>query len=1323
MNLNAQHYTPNTSITPPNSQYDRIVFKSTGKSYRLNALNRKRFKANPKQFIQPSNKFYDKFSGRFKIRNTKNVSTFETKLDNELHLYSVKYNKYQVNKKYDNYIIPSGHTTKNLSVYSKRKELNLNILSKQQSLNDEVDENDPYATQYAIDSIYESDIIPTMNTQDDKIQNLDFLDDTDDEEDTSNFDDDGYDMFGNNIKYDNKWFDYDFEKDDNRCVWNYLKYYHNITDQYISKITKKSYDDNEGLTVNDIYKVAKHRGTPLIVLDLCYNVMKDNKGKLMKYQPNDDDRRHSKYFVFIQANHHIYPFTTKTQRAIINKKLAVNKSFMERNEKGKAMDKHTQTIQQLEEKATEEGEEQLKKFNERCKIPHIITTKGQVSYQELLEKKINGNGDEVGKDLNYYICDATDLNDIYLDLFNETGICYKYTASDGLITSITSYSQDKDTIDGLKINTEFGEATGDRFSIFCNTNATITKDICDKYDLFYHNDSLSGVGKRIYNIDKKFKHLCSDYLESPFNIKKPLNKNGIFIKNKNYKGYDINKCYSSLLECPLFEDGWEKFEIFDNINKYDGDKKKNGWFYTELHNHYENNLLMDMGGSWCSYSMLCEMDKRNFEYMITHQYYPHIKNIFSKNHFKEFVDNSYDKCGGDAKHIINSFVGQLGKHTAKKRCVKSVMVNSLDDVSYYTTMYNNLDVIQLGTLYMLNFYKIEDNRSNGLPIHNKIIEMGRVKIQKLFEDLGGNMDNILLIKTDMIVYGDAKNIEIGSGRGEIKLENLNFDKDLEPIYEINKDNFEYFMEDEVEDITIDEDDELDEIVGEEPKKYFRQDDYIKKYTEYKTMVFKWWCDTYKKAEWIRLQGDSGLSFMRFFDEDNKDFKESPLYTDYPNKDDYYGVVGKKFIHPDSDELPEEPKKLDETYYNLGLLSNKFGCLDNEIVEAYNSKYLDSEWDKMDGNDKSYDKLIKEGGFLTGYAGSGKSYQTVLLYNKMIELGKKPCLCATTNKAKANEQFIKNGIETQTIHSVLGHLNPKLFDKEYKWAGDYTHIIIDECSMIDKGIYYHLRNIKVLYPHMKIIFIGDYQQLPAVDFDAVYHDLEGTQFLKWIMNNNYIRLNKCMRTLKDGKPDEKMWNLCKSILDDSLGKDDLKEQYKTGGDTLINLCWTNKKKDILNGQSVYSYYRKKVKKDPKKNVLTTKLPFCKNKEDNEGFKGRTRFFWSSGKGYNGTYVVATKNTPSYYNNQTFFIEKIEQGKLVLRDSVLEDMFITVDEGDFFKHFDYSYCMTAHRSQGSTIRCSYTIHEWEKVKYCESFRNWRYVVLSRTSDINKVSIKPY
>ena len=1294
MNVASQHFTANTSITPPNSLQDRIVFKSTGKSYRLNALNRKRFKANPKQFIQPSNKFYDKFSGRFKIRNNKNVGLYENKLDNEIHLYTVKYNKYQVNKKYNDYIIPSGHTTKNLSVYSKRKDLAKNILAKQVSINEEVDENDPYATQYAIDEFYESDIVPTMNTQGQLYQDLDFIADSDDEDgnDDSNFEDDAYDMFGNNIKYDNKWFDYDFEKDDNRCVWNYLKYYHNITDQYISKISGKSWDDNEGLTVNDIYKIAKHRGTPLIVLDLCYNVMKDNNGKLMKYNPKEEDRRHSKYFVFIKANHHIYPFTTKTQRAIINKKLAVNKSFMERNERGKAMDKHTQTIKELEEIATEEGEEQLEIFKSRCKIPHIITDKKNVSYKDLLEKKIGLDGEEYGKAINFYVADATDLNDIYLDLFNNTGMCYKYTANDGLITSITSYSQDKEVIDGLKINTEYGEATGDKFSIFCNTNATITKDICNKYDIFYHNDSLSGVGKRIYNLDKKFKHLCSDYLESPLKIKKPLNQNGIFIENLTYKGYDINKCYSSLLETPLFEDGWEKFEIFDNIEKYDGDKKKNGWFYTELHEYYENNLLMNIGAEWCSYSMLCEMDKRDFKYMITHQYYPHIKNVLKKNHFKEFVNNSYDKCGGDAKHIINSFVGQLGKHKQKKRCVKSVMVNSLDDVSYYTNIYNNLDVIQLGSLYMLNFYKIEDNRSNGLPIHNKIIEMGRLKLQKLYEDLGGEIDKVLLIKTDMIVYGDAKNIEIGSGRGEIKLENLNYDKDDTPIYEISKDNFEYFMTNEVDCMGNDLEDELDEVIGEEKGRYFRQDDYIKKYAEYKDIVFKWWCETYKKAEWIILQGNTGLSFTRFFDKDNKDFKECPFFNDYPSEEDYYGVVGKKFIHPDSDELPEpEPEKIiDHNCYTLDLLSNNYGRDDNE-VEAYNSKYLDSEWSRMEGDQKSYDKLIECGGFLTGYAGSGKSYQTVLLYKKMIELGKKPCLTATTNKAKANDQFVENEIDTSTIHSVLGHLNPKTFDKEYRWVKDYTHLIIDECSMIDKGIYYHLRNIKVLYPHLKIIFIGDYQQLPAVDFDAVYHDLEGTQFLKWIMNNNYVRLNKCMRTLKDGKPDDRMWNICKSILDDSLRSGDLKKQmdHKTHKDTLINLCWTNKKKEILNGKSVFSYFRKKVKADPHKKVLQTKLPFCKNKEDNEYFKGRNRFFWASRENYNGTYVVATKNTKNYYNNQTFFISKIGKDGIVLKDSVLEDTYITIDEADFLKHFDYSYCMTAHRSQGSTIRCAYTI----------------------------------
>ncbi len=1339
MNVSAQHFTPNTALTPPNSLLDKIVNKNTGKAYRLNAMNRRKFRANPKLYIQPSNKFFDKFSGRFKLRNDKNVSSYEGKLDNEIHLYTVKYNKYQVNKKYDDYIIPSGHTTKNVSVYSKRKEVAQNILAKQQSLNNEADENDPYATQYAIDEVYESEIIPTMNNQGAN-NGLDFIDDTDDDEDYG-FDDDAYDMYGNDITYDNKWFDYEFEKGDDRCVWNYLKYYHNISNQYITDITGKDWKDSEGLTVNDIFKVAKHRGTPLIVLDLCYNIMKDNNGKLMRWKPKEEDRRHAKYFVFIKANHHLYPFTTKTQRAIINKKLSINKSFMERNERGNVVDKNTETITQLEEKAREEGEEAIKIFEARCKVSHTIINRETVDAKSLLETK---------KNINLYVADATDLNDLYIQLYNDTGICYKYTSNDGLITSITSYTQDKDVIDGLKINTEYGEATGHKFSIFCNTNATITKEICKKYDLFYHNDSLSGVGKRIYNLDKKFKHLCSDYLENPFSIQKPINMNGFYKDGGSYKGYDINKCYSSLLENPLFDDGWEKFEVFDNIEKYDGDKKKNGWFYVAIDEYDENNFLLYDGNGWYSYSMLLECDKRGFKYSITHQYYPHFKNVYKKEHFKDFVNTAYDKCGGDAKHIINSFVGQLGKHKQKKRCCKSVIVNSLDDVAYYTKTYNNLEITQLGdTLYMLNFYKLEDNRSNGLPIHNKIIEMGRVKIQELYESLGGKRYEILLIKTDMIVYNNGNDIKLGSGRGEIKLENLNYDKDAEPIYEINDDVVNNFRSsgydnDPIDGCEFDEEcatfncDELDDD-SDIQSITFDQSKYITDYMIYKKNVFNWWCDENKKPDWIRLQGDTGLSFMRFMDTDEA---TSPFYDEKPfSNDDKYKNVVKK--NPD-------PTNYDKIKMDLDLLSKQYSHHYND--ERFSGKYIKEEWEwkrlsneevkKAEITDKtdistyfktdekrdhtSMDVLINEGGFLTGYAGSGKSYQTVLLYKMLEELGKKPLLTATTNKAKANDQFIKAGISTKTIHSVLGHLNPKTFDKEYRWVNQITHLIIDECSMIDKGIYYHLRNIKVLYPHLRIILIGDYQQLPAVDFGAVYHNLETTHFLRWLCSANYLRLTKCMRTLKDGKPDYKMWNICKSILDDTLNNKDLKSNMNSSNhkSTLINLCWTNKKKDILNANSVMNYYKKKVKGDKNKTILKTTTPFCKNKEDNKNVcKGANRFFWCSGKDYKGTYVVATKNKPAYYNNQTFNLEKIDGDNVVLRDTVLTDIYITIGKEEFIKHFDYGYTMTAHRSQGSTIRCSYTIHEWEKVKFCESFRNWRYVVLSRTSDLSKVFIKPY
>ena len=94
---------------------------------------------------------------------------------------------------------------------------------------------------------------------------------------------------------------------------------------------------------------------------------------------------------------------------------------------------------------------------------------------------------------------------------------------------------------------------------------------------------------------------------------------------------------------------------------------------------------------------------------------------------------------------------------------------------------------------------------------------------------------------------------------------------------------------------------------------------------------------------------------------------------------------------------------------------------------------------------------------------------------------------------------------------------------------------------------------------------------------------------------------------------------------------------------------------------------------------------------------------------GMPLIARKNDreQDIFNNETFTIQQIQfkTGILVVTDGVTKKDIPVVD---FQSLFHPAYCITTHKSQGSTFNHPYTIHEWEKFDDI-----LKYVALSRST----------
>lgn len=325
------------------------------------------------------------------------------------------------------------------------------------------------------------------------------------------------------------------------------------------------------------------------------------------------------------------------------------------------------------------------------------------------------------------------------------------------------------------------------------------------------------------------------------------------------------------------------------------------------------------------------------------------------------------------------------------------------------------------------------------------------------------------------------------------------------------------------------------------------------------------------------------------------------------------------------------------------------------------------------DEKNYKRCLEydntKGVFLTGLGGTGKTYFCNKLIEKLQKDGNEVIKLGTTNVSA-------NLLEGMTIDKFQ-HINKKKL----------MYIFLDEISMLKEKFYLFLVQLKMKYKDIKIIMAGDYNQLKPVGERANFN-YKNSRALYEIVDGNFIHLVRCMRS------DATLFHLSKKVLE---GNDEIVSKVDNSKLNYLNISFTNEKRKEINEKCMKRYMNE---------FQYTEKHFVKKIEGNNNSQEFVLM--------KGMPVITHKTVKKYdfCNNEFFKVKQITNNNIIVSNDKKE---LVLEKEIFDKYFNLAFCITTHKSQGLTIKEPYTIYEWDKFN-----RNMKYVAISRSSDINNITI---
>lgn len=187
--------------------------------------------------------------------------------------------------------------------------------------------------------------------------------------------------------------------------------------------------------------------------------------------------------------------------------------------------------------------------------------------------------------------------------------------------------------------------------------------------------------------------------------------------------------------------------------------------------------------------------------------------------------------------------------------------------------------------------------------------------------------------------------------------------------------------------------------------------------------------------------------------------------------------------------------------------------------------------------------------ITGGPGTGKTTIVkgiIKMFNKLNNVKNDPSILLLAPTGRAAKRLKEaNGLEAYTIHKALGYDYTGEFSFNEFNRLPYDLIIIDEASMIDIELAYHL--LEAINTFSQVIFIGDENQLPSVGPGEFLHDLINSKAF------SVYRLIEVMRQVADSN----IIKLANMILKQNLDFNIFKEHrevffYQADKTNLLNV---------------------------------------------------------------------------------------------------------------------------------------------------------------------------
>ena len=309
--------------------------------------------------------------------------------------------------------------------------------------------------------------------------------------------------------------------------------------------------------------------------------------------------------------------------------------------------------------------------------------------------------------------------------------------------------------------------------------------------------------------------------------------------------------------------------------------------------------------------------------------------------------------------------------------------------------------------------------------------------------------------------------------------------------------------------------------------------------------------------------------------------------------------------------------------------------------------------------------------ITGGPGTGKTTLTHGIVTALHSLGMSILLAAPTGKA-ADRLSEATGMEAKTIHRLLkAHPGGTYeYNEENPLVGDV--LVVDEISMVN--VYLMNSLIKAVPPHMRLVLIGDVDQLPCIGPGNVLRNVIDSGVIP------VIRLSKIFRQAQGSMIITNAHAINRGEMPIFKNTKDSDfffirvDDENTIPETIVDLVCNRLSK-------TYNVDPKEIQvlTPMKKNVVGTislnKLLQAKiNPYGDELVRGETIFRV-------GDKVIQTKNNyeKGIFNGDTGYINNVDTNEKTL----------TVDFGDQMVFYDqtdmeelmHAYALTIHKSQGS------------------------------------------